>query len=991
MVTKVNNKDLSSFCGVKLRVLPDFLMDHTLLQEEFAERLPEHCNRWTQFVQRLWAWRGQATFCLRFDGRPQEGAVGIYLLARPHAQSDRQRLQRDMEFALSAYGVLNDVNDPQRCLPLLTPEEIRSITPDTVTRELLTKEIQEEFGKVLEPNLNEESTYIAVVQEVTDSLWKNRNILTEIFKDPRLSKFSTGTQQQSTSAWIPLLWQGPVGSFLLPFKALMASPSPIQLSIYLEPCDVDDWERLWLEKIAGFAKKKDPIAKDPLPIFEDPAAESASLRCASAARRLLTHAFLISVQVVAPDGNQDAAISVANSMQALCVERRETDEVPEEETRPGARVLIAGKNKKNEARKNYLDLEFPRWSDLSLMPEFLRRLPYLSDARGSATLFRLPVSVRGGVPGVEVEQPPPDFNPGPRSDQKAIRRPARVYRPPKPRKTMLIGKFESAGHAYVDLDDFTKHTLITGFTGSGKTQTVLHLLHQFWADHKIPFLVIESAKTEYRGLLKIMEYQSNGTNSKNIPNLLIYSLGNESLAPLRFNPFELLPGVRVESHVNRLQTCFEAAMPPFAPLPSVIEQSLIEIYRDLGWMMTDEGVAPSDLGPHRRYPVMSDLAAKAEVVGISRGYKGENEATLLAAIRGRIRPLTRVMHSSKGRMLDTPVTHPSPSVLFSKPAILEMNDLNEQDKALISMFLLTLLREYREQEHRSSTSSTSGKLRHITVVEEAHNVLENVKSVGAQEGAGSDTRHKAVQAFCGMLAEIRALGEGLIIADQSPEKLAPDAMRNTNIQIAHQLRDARDREAIANAMIMSEEQREYLGKLKPGYAGVFYTGLQRASFVKIPQFDSSEDEFGGRGSDFRSVLFDKEVAQHMEAMTKSIKQPDRPFAGCQSCGHIQTCDFRWSCRSLTKNEKTKERFLAAFAADVPLEDRTERIAELVDEGLASIEGRDNKDAPWCYLLHLRHSYLIKADKPGAMSERELHTFFRNRLLSRLKSVVGNAK
>src|ERR1700679_1473704 len=99
---------LSSFCGVKLRVLPDFLLDHTLLQADFAQRLPEHCLRWCQFVERLWAWRDEATFCLRFDGRPQEGSVGIYLLAKPHVISNRDRLQRDLEFALVAYGVISN-------------------------------------------------------------------------------------------------------------------------------------------------------------------------------------------------------------------------------------------------------------------------------------------------------------------------------------------------------------------------------------------------------------------------------------------------------------------------------------------------------------------------------------------------------------------------------------------------------------------------------------------------------------------------------------------------------------------------------------------------------------------------------------------------------------------------------------------------------------------------------------------------------------------
>src|SRR6202012_1863799 len=164
-----------------------------------------------------------------------------------------------------------------------------------------------------------------------------------------------------------------------------------------------------------------------------------------------------------------------------------------------------------------------------------------------------------------------DYDPGPR--ERTVD-PSPRYAPRHPAPTITIGRFENAGEAAVPVADFTKHTLITGFTGSGKTKTVLHLLHQFWVDHGIPFLVLESAKSEYRGLCGSAGFQPADGRSA----LAGYSAGNESVVPLRLNPFELLPGVRVEAHVNRLQTCFAAALPPFGPLASILEQSLIEIY-----------------------------------------------------------------------------------------------------------------------------------------------------------------------------------------------------------------------------------------------------------------------------------------------------------------------------------------------------------------------------------------------------------------------------
>jgi Helicase HerA, central domain len=966
--------DLSKFCGVKIRILPDFLMDHTLLQPDFAQRLPEHCQRWIQFVHRLWAWRDRATFCLRFDGRPREGAVGIYLLARPRDLADRQQLQRDIEFALAAYGIVNDIDNPRLCLPLLTDGEIMQFAGTAEEQAALAAEMDHEFSKVLAPKLDDRSVYIAVSQDVMSDLWIDGGALENLVRDRRLGFGDVGVSK--VSAWITQLWDGPTGSFLLPFKALMASDAPVQLSIHLEPCTPQGPERLWLDQIALYAKKSAQSETS----FKDPAAEIASQRSASVARRLLEDAFSVAVVIVAADGDSGAAESLANTLRALCVQKIERETVREEDWRAGARISIASESQAAEARTSYLALEFPQWCDVPDMPSSLRRLPYLTDARGAATVFRLPVSVRGGVPGVEVEQPAPDFNPGPRSDQKEMRRSPRVFRQPRPKASIVIGKFESAGYARVDVDDFTKHTLVTGFTGSGKTMTVMHLLHQLWADHRKPFLVIESAKTEYRGLKTVPAFRAATT----VPGLLIYTLGNESVAPFRLNPFELIEGVRVEAHVNRLKTCFEAAMPPFAPLGSIIEQSLIEVYRGAGWMMTDQGVARNyiedeSLCPGRRYPTMIEFAEKLEAIGESRGYVGENRATLLAAIRGRIFPLTRAMHGSKGMMLDTPLTWPSPALLFVTPTVLELNDLNLQDKALVSMFLLTMLREYREQEHMSA----GGGLRHITVIEEAHNVLENVSPVGVQDGAESDVRHKAVQSFCAMLAEIRALGEGLIISDQSPEKLAPDALRNTNIQIAHQLRDARDRQAIAAAMIMSDEQREYLGKLKPGNAGIFYTGLQRASYVKVPQFDKAAEEFGGGGVDYIATLSDAVVKVHMREMTKGISELDRPFSGCRRCGHRVTCDFKWNSRHLRSQDGIKESCEKVFRASTAPEVRIRVVAAMLDSARMQHDPGSGKDAMWCYLLHLRHAFL-RNDRWQVIDDDELHRFFVHDVLPQIR-------
>ncbi len=69
--------------------------------------------------------------------------------------------------------------------------------------------------------------------------------------------------------------------------------------------------------------------------------------------------------------------------------------------------------------------------------------------------------------------------------------------------------------------ELNKHIFITGVTGSGKTTTC----HKLLFDADMPFLVIEPAKTEYRDLM-------------GVDDILVFTLGDENLAPFRLNPFE---------------------------------------------------------------------------------------------------------------------------------------------------------------------------------------------------------------------------------------------------------------------------------------------------------------------------------------------------------------------------------------------------------------------------------------------------------------------
>ena len=309
--------------------------------------------------------------------------------------------------------------------------------------------------------------------------------------------------------------------------------------------------------------------------------------------------------------------------------------------------------------------------------------------------------------------------------------------------------------------DLNKHVFVTGVTGAGKTTTCMKLL----LESGLPFMVIEPAKTEYRALHGVCDSVES------------YVLGREDITPFRLNPFELVsPHENLAGHIDNLKATLTAVFPMEASMPYIVAEAIINAYKAKGWdihsgsnFLYDDPWAHGSLA----WPIFSDMIAELDGVIKAAGMGQEFQEKYRGSLVSRLTDLTL---GTKGRMLNTRYSLDFDQLL-DKKVVIELEELkDEQDKALFMGFILQRLAECMKHRHRKDKN-----FKHLTLVEEAHRLLSR------PEPGESDSKKQGVETFANLLAEVRKYGEGLIIADQIPNKLISDVIKNTHTKIVHRL------------------------------------------------------------------------------------------------------------------------------------------------------------------------------------------------------------
>lgn len=387
----------------------------------------------------------------------------------------------------------------------------------------------------------------------------------------------------------------------------------------------------------------------------------------------------------------------------------------------------------------------------------------------------------------------------------------------------ILDRGEPVGRdLFIRRPDLTKHGIIVGVTGAGKTNTCFSLLEQVWDEGKgVPFMVIESAKSEYRALLKNPKFKG----------LRVFSVGDETISPIRLNPFQVPKGILVQSHIDYLQALFGAAFVLYPPMPYVLAMSIQRVYEDRGWDLTRNVNSRGEDSPSC-FPTLDDLIVTVRKVSDGMGYEGEIRSNIKAGLEGRLNQLR--IGGGKGIMLNCRESLPDED-LFKSPCILELKQLvSDEEKAFLIGLLLIRLYEFYESKGHSG----DGTLKHVTLIEEAHRLLKNVST--AQGGDSANPQGKAIEVFANLLAEIRAFGEGIFMAEQIPTKLAPEVLKNTNLKLIQRLVAKDDREAVGATMNLSEEQLVALTTLRPGQAVTYLEGMEKPVLLQIPETETKK-------------------------------------------------------------------------------------------------------------------------------------------------------
>lgn len=379
---------------------------------------------------------------------------------------------------------------------------------------------------------------------------------------------------------------------------------------------------------------------------------------------------------------------------------------------------------------------------------------------------------------------------------------------------LYLGRDTDDYSVYFPLKNLSKHAFLAGVPGSGKTNSMLHLATTLYAKFNIPFLILEPAKQEYRALV----------NKPEMKGLTVFSPSSGTKFLLHINPFQFPCKMSLAEHIRNLIGVFEGSFSMDPPMPFLLDRAIERVYRDKGWLpyMINQGNLP--------YPTMAELYDTLEQILEETDYEGEIKGNLKSVLQVRIGSL---LSREMGDVFNVAESSLSPEEWLTRPIVIELEAMGNGPANFLTLMLSTLIRETLKVNPLKRNEG-GGKPRHVIFFEEAHNLI----GPKAEKEAGESANPKiAATAFIvKMLAEVRALNEAIVIADQLPTAMAPEVIKNTSLKLGHRMTSQDDRQLLGSTMSADEVQLERMATFTTGRTLAIYEGLLKPFELQMEQW-----------------------------------------------------------------------------------------------------------------------------------------------------------
>lgn len=379
---------------------------------------------------------------------------------------------------------------------------------------------------------------------------------------------------------------------------------------------------------------------------------------------------------------------------------------------------------------------------------------------------------------------------------------------------LYLGKDSDGYEVYFPLKNLSKHAFLAGVPGSGKTNSMLHLATTLYSEFGIPFLILEPAKQEYRALV----------NKPEMKGITIFSPSSGTKFLLHINPFQFPKKMALAEHIRNLINVFDGSFSMDPPMPFLLDRAIERVYRDKGWLpyMINDGTLP--------YPTMGELYTTLEKILDETDYEGEIKGNLKSVLQVRIGSL---LSREMGDVFNVSESTVAPEDWLKRPVVIELEAMGSGPANFLTLMLSTLIRESLKANPMKREEKDK-KPRHVIFFEEAHNLIG--PKAQKEGGEAADPKIAATAFVVKMLAEVRALNEVIIIADQLPTAMAPEVIKNTSLKLGHRMTSEDDRQLLGSTMSADDVQLERMATFTQGKTLAIYEGLLKPFELQMEQW-----------------------------------------------------------------------------------------------------------------------------------------------------------